>query len=124
MGSLIEFNDTLQITTSQGFPVKLLDVRKHQANPKAARTLVGKTFAFRNKPGARIYHVPPCRVFLVQNSGGKWIHWGTCLIVSQTIDITRKGAFTSGKFKITQIDSPEYQREHTKRDSPKGKSWF
>jgi len=124
MGSLIEFNDTLQITQAQGFPSKPLDVSRHQRNPKAAKKLIGKVFAFRNKPGARIYHTPPTRVFLVQNIGGKWIHWGICLIVSQTIESTRKGAFTSGKFKITQIYSPEYQREITKSDSPKGKSWF
>jgi hypothetical protein len=124
MGSLIEFNDTLQITATQGFPSKLLDVRKHQRNPKAARKLIGKTLAFRNKPGSRIYHTPPTRVFLVQNAGGKWIHWGKCLVVSQTIESTNKGAKTSGKFKITQIYSPAYQAEHTKADSPKGKSWF
>ncbi|MFH0922910.1 MAG: hypothetical protein V1811_02515 [Candidatus Micrarchaeota archaeon] len=124
MGSLIEFNDTLQITQAQGFPSKLLDVRKHQRNPSVAQKLVGRIFAFRNKPVARIYHTPPTRVFLVQNVGGKWIHWGTCLIVTQTIESTRKGAFTSGKFKITQIYDAAYQREHTKHDSPKGKSWF
>lgn len=124
MGSFIEFNDTLQITSAQGFPSKLLDVRKHQHNPKAAKKLVGKTFAFRNKNGARIYHTPPTRVFLVQNVAGKWIHWGTCLMLSQTIETKKKGAFTSGKFKITRIYDPVYQREVTKIDSPKGKSWF
>ena len=32
MGSTIIFNDTLQITAEQGFPVQLLDLERHQAN--------------------------------------------------------------------------------------------
>lgn len=33
MGSYFELNDTLQITTEQGFPADILDLKKHQKNP-------------------------------------------------------------------------------------------
>ena len=44
MGSFIEINDTLRITVEQGFPVDILDLKKHQQNPVMTETLKDKIF--------------------------------------------------------------------------------
>ncbi|MFH0836112.1 MAG: hypothetical protein V1834_03040 [Candidatus Micrarchaeota archaeon] len=124
MGSIIEFNDTLQITEEQGFPSELLNREKHERDPTAAKQLVGREFEFHGKEGARVFHTPPVRVFLVHNIDGKWLHWGTVHVTKQTIETTAEGAVTSGTFKIVEIYDPDFQREVTMRDSPKGKSFF
>ena len=49
MGSLIELNDTLQITTEQGFPAEL-DLEKHKANPITLQDVKDKVFEFKDKP--------------------------------------------------------------------------
>lgn len=107
MGSFIELNDTLQITTEQGFPEELV-LEKHQANPFKTEDFEGQIFEFKDKPDMRIYHPDPIRCFLVHNIDGRWLYWGHCKIIEQTIDAIKKT--TSGKFKITQIYSPEHQR--------------
>jgi hypothetical protein len=121
MGSTIELNDTLQITTEQGFPAELLDLAKHQQTPIQLSQVQDKIFTFKNKPGARIYHRPPTRCFLVHNIDGKWLHWGWAVVVEQTIQGEQT---TSGKFKITKIYNPEYQEQITKHESPEGKSYL
>jgi hypothetical protein len=105
MGSYIEFNDTLQITTEQGFPPEL-DLDQHFKKPLTAKDFEGRIFRFSNKPNMRIYHLAPVRVLLVHNVDGKWIHWGKAHIVEQTIDAELQT--TSGKFKIIQIYPPDY----------------
>ena len=132
MGSLIELNDTLPISADQGFPVHLLDLKKHIENPISLQTLSGFVFSFHKKDNARIYHTDPVRVFLVQNSDNKWLFWGKILIQSQSI--TKKldthgnwktGEWeTSGTYLITDIYEPEYQVLFTKRESPPGRSYF
>jgi len=82
MGSFIEINDTLQITTDQGFP-KVLNLARHLKKPFVAANFKGKVFSF-DKPDLRLYHSAPTRVFLVQNIKGKWLYWGHCLIIEQT----------------------------------------
>ena len=64
MGSFIEFNDTLQLTTAQGFP-KELDMEKHRKSPFTAKDFKNRVFGFKNKPNMRLYHSAPVRVFLV-----------------------------------------------------------
>lgn len=100
MGSLIEINDTLQLTTEQGFPVEL-DYEKHKTKLFTAGDFEGRIFEFRNKPKIRIYHLPPVRNFLVQNIGGKWLYWGLVHIIETTHNNILKT--TSGKFKIIYI---------------------
>ena len=117
MGSEIIHNDTLQITTEQGFP-EILNLEKHRNNSIKLED-VPDTFSFK-KPKARIYHVPPTRVFLVHNIEGKWLYWGKILIIEQTI--TEKE--TTGKFKIIEIYDPEYQEMITKHECPKGLGYF
>ena len=125
MGSFIELNDTLQLTTEQGFP-KELKLDKHLKKPFTAADFKGRVFEFKNKPSARVYKTPPVRNFLVHNTKGKWLYWGHCLIIEQTIQSDRSGKrqFTSGKFVVSQIYDPKYQREMTIRESQPGKSYF
>ena len=121
MGSIIEFNDTLQITTEQGFP-KDLALEKHLKKPFKAEDFSGRLFEFHDKKGCRIYHPAPTRCFLVHNINGKWLYWGKVLIIEQTIHADSQT--TSGKFKIIKIYDPEYQKLITKNETPEGKSYF
>jgi hypothetical protein len=120
MGSLIEFNDTLQITTEQGFPKELI-LEKHRKKPFTAKDFDKKIFSF-TKPDIRIFHSPPTRVFLVHNIGGKWLYWGHVLILEQTINAEKKT--TSGKFKIIKIYDPVYQEQISRNEVNKGKEYF
>ncbi len=120
MGSLIELNDTLAITKSQGFP-EVLDLDLHREKPFNARDFEGKVFSF-HKHDERLYHRAPTRVFLVEVVDGKWIYWGHALVLEQTIHTD--GHSTSGKFKIQKVYDPEYQKFATKNESPAGKSYF
>jgi len=124
MGSYIELNDTLQITTEQGFPVEFLNLEKHKKNPLIMADVQDKIFEFKGKPKARLYHTPPTRCFLVHNIDGKWLYWGKILILEQTINSEKEQKNTSGKYKIIQIYDPEYQEQMTKNESPKELSYF
>lgn len=104
MRSYVEINDTLQITKEQGFP-KELDWKQHIVKPYNAEQFKDKVFEFKNKPNIRNYHMPPVRNFLVENINGKWIYWGLVHILEVKHDYINKT--TSGKFKITYINSPE-----------------
>ncbi len=124
MGSFIELNDTLQITTEQGFP-KVLDLAKHKKKPFTAADFKGKVFSFSNKPNARIYHTT-CPVFLVHNINDKWLYWGRIRMLEQTIhtSIDGKERTTSGKYVITKIYDAAYQELITKNETDPGKSYF
>jgi hypothetical protein len=124
MGSFIELNDTLQITAEQGFPDRQLSLERHAKKPYRTEDFKGKIFEFKNKPGARLYHPAPCRCFLVQNRGGKWLYWGKIEMIEQTIKSDRKQQTTSGKYKIIRIYDPEYQKQITRNESPEGLSYY
>lgn len=121
MGSFIELNDTLQLTTEQGFP-KELALEEHLKKPFTAADFEGRVFEFKDKPNKRIYHSPPTRVFLVHNINGKWLYWGHCRIIEQTIH--SESDSTSGKFEITKIYSPEHQRSMSENEVDEGKEFF
>ncbi len=108
MGSLVEINDTLQITREQGFP-KALVYEKHKVKPFKASDFSNVVFEFKNKPGVRVYKLPPVRNFLVQNINGKWLYWGLIHIIEIHHDNVKKT--TSGKFKIIHIYTPEEMRQ-------------
>ena len=55
-----------------------------------------------------MYHCAPQRCFLVENKEGKWIYWGHCQIIE--LNYNSKLNETSGKFVITKIYDPEYQK--------------
>ncbi|MCX6807627.1 MAG: hypothetical protein NTZ80_02380 [Patescibacteria group bacterium] len=125
MGSFIELNDTLQITTEQGFPVAILNLEKHQRDPIKLADIADMIFEFTKKSGARVFHTAPTRCFLVQNINGKWLYWGKIIMLAQTIEGTTKDTqTTSGKYKIIEIYDPEYQMQITKHECPDGKSYF
>jgi len=125
MGSYIELNDTLQITTEQGFPTDILNLEKHQENPIVLSDIKDKIFEFKNKPNARIFHQAPTRCFLVHNINGKWLYWGKVFIIEQTITGDKQEDYkTSGKYKIIEIYDPEYQMQITKHETPEGLSYF
>ena len=124
MGSYVELNDTLQITTEQGFP-KELDLNKHRKHPFISSNFEGKIFEFHNKPGARVYHTPPTRCFLVHNINGKWLYWGKIFMIEQTIKgETKDTQTTSGKYKIIEIYDPTYQEQITRHETSEGLSYF
>ncbi|MFA4906725.1 MAG: hypothetical protein WC602_00450 [archaeon] len=121
MGSYIELNDTLQLTTEQGFPKELV-LEKHLKKPFEAEDFKGRIFEFKDKPNVRIFHPAPNRVFLVHNINGKWLYWGHCLIIEQTIHAGTKT--TSGKFTITKIYPPEHQKSMSKYEVDPGNGFF
>ena len=104
MGSSIIQNDTLQITKEQGFP-KELDIEKHKKQEYLTKDFENKIFEFKNKDNIRNYQQPPIRNFLVENINGKWVYWGLVHIIEITHNYENKK--TSGKFKITHINSIE-----------------
>lgn len=104
MGYYIENNDTLQITREQGFPAELI-YEKHCEKPFTAADFKDQIFEFKDKPGIRMFPRPPVRTFLVENRDGKWLYWGLAHIIEVKYDMVN-GA-TSGKFKITYINTPE-----------------
>lgn len=106
----MELNDTLQLTREQGFPAAF-DLKTHLKIPYQLKNFKGKVFAFKHKPGIRIYHAPPVRNFLVENRKGKWIYWGLVHVLEITHDHVNK---TTGRvFKIIYLYSPdEMQKAH------------
>lgn len=131
MGSFIEINDTLQITTEQGFPAEILNRDAHVKNPVPLTEVSNKVFPFRGKTSARIFQLDPVRVYLVHNIEGKWLFWGRILI--QSLQIEKKltnGAWkegdwvTHGTYKIIDIYEPEYQRIFTLREAPADRNFF
>lgn len=121
MGSYVELNDTLQITEAQGFPADRLVLSRHLESPYSAVDFEGEVFAFVDKPGARIFHSPPCRVFLVHSIDGRWLYWGHVLIIEQTIHSETNT--TSGKFVITKIYDPSHQRSMSTHEPGTGKEF-
>ncbi len=117
---MIKLNDTLRITSKQGFP-EGLDVNRHFKTPYRLEDFKDKVYEF-HKPLPRIYPLPPTRTFLVEERDGKWIKWGHCLIIEQTIH--SNGEKTSGKFKIIKLYNPEYMKLATEYDTPDGKGYF
>ena len=132
MGSLVEINDTLQLTTEQGFPLDILDLEKHTQNPITLDMVKDRIFEFKDKPSARIFQLDPVRVYYVHNIDGKWLFWGHVFI--QTLTIYKKldangqwkeGEWlTSGTYKITQLYDPAYQKTFTLTEAPSDRNYF
>lgn len=104
MGSFIEINDTLQITSEQGFPTEL-NYEKHLKNNIKLDSVNNKIFEFKNKSNIRLYKAPPVRNFLVQNIGWKWLYWWLIHILEINHDYINNT--TSWKYKIIYINTPE-----------------
>jgi hypothetical protein len=132
VGSRLEFNDTLQLTTAQGFPAAWLDLAAHQRAPIALSAVADHVFPFRDKEAARYLHLDPVRVYLAHNIEGKWLFWGQALVQSLVIEkrLAADGSWqpgdwtTAGTFRIVKLYAPDYQRAFTRQESPTGKSFF
>lgn len=122
MGSVIEINDTLQLTREQGFP-KVLNLAKHQQEPFKTSDFKGRVFEFKDKSDIRAYQQPPVRNFLVENVKGKWIYWGLVHVLEVRHDYKKQT--TSGKFKVIHINSPEEMKKaHQLIDRRKQQQYF
>lgn len=132
MGTKIEINDTLQLTTEQGFPAKAFDYAKHQKKPIRLADVENRIFKFQDKPMPRIYQLDPVRVYFVHNINGKWLFWGHVFI--QTLQIQKKldakgrwdgdSWVTSGTYRVVEVYDPEYQRIFTEREAPPNANFF
>ena len=132
MGSFVEINDTLELTTEQGFPSEIFDLNKHTESPISLEDVEGMVFEFKNKPSARIFQIDPVRVFFAHNIDGKWLFWGRVLIQSQQIvkELNDDGSWdgkswiTSGTYKILNVYDPEYQKTFTLREAPDDRNYY
>lgn len=132
MGSYVEINDTLQLTTDQGFPIHIFDLEKHKKIPVTLKDVEGMVFEFKDKPSARIFQIDPVRVYFVHNIKGKWLFWGRVLIQSQKIEkqLNRDGSWTEGSWKtsgtytVLNVYDPEYQHTFTYNEAPDDRNYF
>lgn len=108
VGSYIELNGTLQITSEQGFPDEL-NIEKHLKDPYELEGLEDKVFEFYNKPNLRVFHSSPVGVFFAQNIDDIWLYWGLVEIQELYLDMVEKT--TSGKYKIVKIFTPEEMKQ-------------
>ena len=118
MGSHIEINDLLKISKERGFPAELR-LEDHVQDYLQSNRFLGQEFTFWNN-GERLYNRAPTRVFLVEEIEGKWLYWGHVLVTEQTI----KAGKTEGKYQITKLYNPDYQRLATIHEAPEGKGYF
>jgi hypothetical protein len=137
MGSILEFNDTLQLTTAQGFPSGTFDLARHRAHPITLDDVKGQVFEF-TKPRPRFFHLDPVRVYWFHNIENLWLAWGQVLIQKQTISRNPDAAphqgpsnlsdpgqwITSGEYTILKIYDPAYQEQFTRNDLPPNLSYF
>lgn len=132
MGSIVEINDTLELTTEQGFPAKILDLKKHLIKPITLDVVKDKIFKFKDKPTARIYQLDPVRVYYVHNINGKWLFWGRVFIQTEMIykKLDSNGNWnvgewlTSGTYKIIDVYDPDYQKRFTLHEAPLDRNFF
>lgn len=132
MGSYIEINDTLQLTTEQGFPADVFNYESHKLNPVTLDHVKDRIFQFRDKPAARVFQLDPVRVYFVHNIEGKWLFWGHVLIQSVTVEkaLALDGTWngkdwkTSGSFRLSKVYDPEYQHWFTEREAPEDRNFF
>ena len=142
MGSLIDLNDTLELTDAQGFPFDLFDLARHQRDPITIEELGNRTFTFQGKLKPRVFQLDPVRVFFYHNlpdadGNTKWLAWGEVLIQSLHIqknpDVSHKSKrnesdpnqwLTGGTYKMLKIYTPDYQRIATHHQTPGGFDYF
>jgi len=106
VGTIVEINDTLKITSEQGMPETIV---------------IGERYKF-YLSDERLFNIPPVRVFLVHEINGLWKYIGHAFIVEQTINSDLKS--TSGIFEVIHLYDQEYSRLASINESPPGKSFF
>lgn len=142
MGTIIDLNDTLEITEAQGFPADVFNLERHQRNPVTLEDVAGRVFTFRGKVKPRVFHLDPVRVFFYQNlpdamGNTKWLAWGEVLIQSLHIEKNPDAPHeakrnesdpnqwvTGGSYRMLKVYDPDYQRIATKHQTPPGFDYF
>ncbi len=142
MGSIIDLNDTLEITDAQGFPSDVFDLARHQRDPITIDQVAGRVFTFQGKVKPRVFQLDPVRVFFYHNlpdanGNTKWLAWGEVLIQSLHIqknpNSEHKGKrnesdpnqwITGGTYTMLKVYDPEYQRIATDHQTPDGFDYF
>jgi hypothetical protein len=132
MGSYIEINDTLQLTTEQGFPADLLNLEGHRKKPVTLAAVKDSIFEFKSKLAARMFQLDPVRVYYVHNINDKWLFWGRVFIQSLKIEkkLQPDGSWkegdwmTSGTYRIVDIYDPVYQETFTRHEAPPDRNYF
>ncbi len=104
MGSLVEFNDTLKIARTD-LPSPLT---------------VGTRHTFR-RPGIRLFHPAPVRVFLVEEIDGQWNFLGKVHIIEQTIDTVKRE--TRGIFSLHTVYADDVRKTMNRCEAPEGKGY-
>jgi len=104
MGSMIEFNDTLKLPR-QDLPNELAS---------------GMEYAFQ-RPGVRIFHPAPVRVFLVEDVDGQWNFLGKITILEQTIDAVKQE--TRGIFRVQSLYPDDVRIMLNQHEAPEGKGY-
>ena len=137
MGSYFELNDTLHITTEQGFPADVFDLARHQRSPIQLPDIADRIFEFHGKVGPRLFHLDPVRVFWFHNIGGKWLAWGHIGFIGQGIrrapnappsglsNVSRPEDWTTwGRYRVVKVYDPDHQERFTRAETPPGLSYF
>jgi len=142
MGSLIDLNDTLELTDAQGFPADVFDLARHQCDPITLEDLADRIFTFHGKVKPRIFQLDPVRVFFYHNlpdaqGNTRWLAWGEVLI--QSLHIQKNPAVahqskrnesdpnqwvTGGTYRMLKVYDPDYQRIATRHQTPEGFDYF
>jgi hypothetical protein len=107
MGSTLRVNDTLQITSAQGFPAEL-DVERHLRAPIVLADMAERTFGFSGKEGIRCFQQPPVLNFLVENRDGLHVYWGLITMLEVHHDYVANT--TAGRFRIERLYGSEEMR--------------
>ena len=59
MGTIIDLNDTLELSAAQGFPEDIFDLERHQRDPITIDDVAGRVFSFSGKVKPRIFQLDP-----------------------------------------------------------------
>lgn len=106
MGSRIEMNAVLKLTTEAGMP---------------EHPVVGERYQFRLR-GKRIFQFAPIWVTLVHSIDDKWKVIGQAHVVKQTIDAEQH--ITTGEFVVTRLFPEEFSRLASRYEVPDGESYY
>ena len=104
MGSTVEFNDTLKLS------------RDDIPRPLA----IGREYTFR-RPGIRLFHPDPVRVFLVEEVEGKWNFLGKVTVLEQTIDAVKQE--TRGIFRLQSLYPDDVRKTMNQHEAPDGRGY-
>lgn len=142
MGSIIDLNDTLELTDAQGFPADVFNLDRHLRDPITIDQVAHLVFEFRGKPKPRIFQLDPVRVFFYHNipdaqGNIRWLAWGEVLVQSIHIqknpDVPHQSKsnesdpnqwITGGTYRMLKVYDPDYQRIATEHQTPPGFSYF